>query len=148
MRKEIVTSSEEETRKIGRQYASVCQPGCVICLHGDLGSGKTTFVKGFAEGLGIEKEVTSPTFNIMALYNSDKGILVHIDAYRLYEQQIDLGLDEFTGEDGTYSLIEWPQNVEDLIPITALEIEFINLGGDERELKLRGPERILNNIEL
>ncbi len=148
MKKDLVTSSEEETRNVGRQYAGVCKPGCVICLHGDLGSGKTTFVKGFAEGLGINKEVTSPTFNIMALYECDKGILVHIDAYRLYEQQIDLGLDEFIGEDGTYSLIEWPQNIADLIPITALEIEFINLGNDVRQLKLRGPERILDNIEI
>ncbi len=148
MRKDIVTCNEEETKEIGRQFAALCKTGTVICLYGDLGSGKTTFVKGFAEGLGISKEVTSPTFNIMSLYECDRGVLVHIDAYRLYEQDIDIGLDEFIGEDGTYSLIEWPKYIDELIPITAIEIEFINLGNDNRELKLKGPERILDNINL
>lgn len=148
MRKDIVTSSEEETKEIGRQFAAVCKTGSVLCLYGDLGSGKTTFVKGFAEGLGITKEVTSPTFNIMCLYECGKGVLVHIDAYRLYEQQIELGLDEFIGEDGTYSLIEWPKYIDEFIPITALEIEFVNLGNDIRELKLKGPERVLDKINL
>ena len=132
---EIKTKSKEETQELGKRLAPLFVPGDVILLKGDLGAGKTTFTGGVAEGLHIQEKVISPTFNIMKCYFKGDLPLYHIDAYRLEEQNIELGLDEYIEGDGV-CLIEWPMFIEGLIPDEYLEITLTNEGGDERKIVL------------
>ena len=83
MSKVIISNSDIETREIGHKLADLLPNGSVVLLMGELGAGKTTLVRGVAEALGITEKITSPTFNIMKLYLKGKKVLVHIDAYRL-----------------------------------------------------------------
>ena len=132
---EIKTKSKEETQELGKRLAPLFVPGDVVLLKGDLGAGKTTFTGGVAEGLHIQEKVISPTFNIMKCYFKGDLPLYHIDAYRLEEQNIELGLDEYIEGDGV-CLIEWPMFIEGLIPDEYLEITLTNEGGDERKIVL------------
>ncbi|OIO18962.1 MAG: tRNA (adenosine(37)-N6)-threonylcarbamoyltransferase complex ATPase subunit type 1 TsaE, partial [Candidatus Magasanikbacteria bacterium CG1_02_41_34] len=88
---EYITHYEEQTKSVGRQLATMISPGDIITLSGDLGAGKTTFTKGFAEGLGVKETITSPTFSLMNVYptNTKSKIetFVHIDTYRLENQE-------------------------------------------------------------
>jgi tRNA threonylcarbamoyladenosine biosynthesis protein TsaE len=135
MEKRILTHSKLETVALGQRLAALLTPGDVILLEGDLGAGKTTFVSGVAKGLGIQETVLSPTFNIMKCYFDGKLPLYHIDAYRLENQPIEIGLDEYIEGDGA-CFIEWPVYIESLIPEERLSIALHNLGGDEREIIL------------
>ena len=119
---EFNTQNEIETKQIGKDIASKLNGGEIITLEGDLGAGKTAFVKGLAEGLGIKKEVTSPTFTLMNVYeltaNSPKlKALVHIDTYRLKNEQelINIGVEDYLGSTGTITVIEWPEKIEGLL---------------------------------
>ncbi len=113
--------NEEQTKSIGRQLAAMVKGGNIVLLKGDLGAGKTTFTKGFAEGLGISEVITSPTFSLMNVYpveehNSIKQ-LVHIDTYRL-EQKDDLlaiGVEDYLGAANTVCIIEWPEKIPTLL---------------------------------
>ena len=106
--------SSEQTKKIASDFAKTLKGGEVVLLEGDLGSGKTTFVQGLAEALGVEEPVRSPTFTIMNLYkikHDQIKQIAHFDFYRL-EQEADLedlGLEEWLGRDDTVVLIEWPK---------------------------------------
>jgi tRNA threonylcarbamoyladenosine biosynthesis protein TsaE len=100
------------------RFAETIEPGTVILLSGDLGAGKTTFTKGFARGLGITAEITSPTFTLMNLYELPKkrrGItkLVHMDAYRLEStaEFIALGAEDYIGAADTVSIVEWAEKI-------------------------------------
>ncbi len=128
----IITHSKEETRNLGRKLSGLLEVGDVVLLTGDLGAGKTTFTGGVAEGLGIKEDVISPTFNIMKCYFKGRIPLYHIDAYRLENQNIEIGLDEYIEGDGA-CFIEWPVFIESLIPDERMEVSIHNLGGDERE---------------
>ena len=113
--KTIVTSSEAETTAIGRELASGLSAGSVVLLFGDLGAGKTAFVRGLAEGLGIPaEEVSSPTFTIMQEYRGGRLPLYHVDLYRLDDPREveDLGLDEIA--DGAVLAIEWAEKLRDV----------------------------------
>ena len=132
MLRRIRTHSKEQTKALGRQIATYLIPGDVILLTGDLGAGKTTLTSGVGEGLGVNEEVLSPTFNIMKCYFKGRIPFYHIDAYRLEGQNIEIGLDEAIEGDGA-CFIEWPQFIEPLLPDERLEIEIHNLGEDERE---------------
>ena len=135
--KEIVllTHNKEETMALARGLADKLPDGMTLTFTGDLGAGKTTFVRGLAEGLGITEIVQSPTFNIMKIYLKGKRPLIHIDAYRLADIDTDIGLDEYIGYETGITVIEWPMYIERLIPSDAIEVEIINLGGDERQIK-------------
>jgi tRNA threonylcarbamoyladenosine biosynthesis protein TsaE len=111
--------------------------GDVVLLEGDLGAGKTTLVGGVAEALKEEEDVISPTFNIMKCYFKGTLPLYHIDAYRLENQNIELGLDEYIEGNGV-CFIEWPQYIKPLLPDECLSIVLKNIGGDNRELTLKG----------
>jgi len=107
--------NESQTTSIGRQLATMISPGDIITLSGDLGAGKTTFTKGFAEGLGVKKTITSPTFSLMNVYPTDAhpeiDMFVHIDTYRL-ENEEDLraiGVEDYLGDPKTIVMIEWPE---------------------------------------
>ena len=133
MEKSFVTKSKEETRALGKSLSAFLSSGDVVLLEGDLGAGKTTFTGGVAEGLGVQEDVISPTFNIMKCYFHGRIPLYHIDAYRLEGQNIEIGLDEYIEGDGA-CFIEWPQFIEPLLPDEKMEIILKNEGGDQRSI--------------
>ena len=143
----IKTSSAEETMKIGEKCAKVMPNGITILLTGDLGAGKTTFVRGVARGLEIKEVVQSPTFNIMKIYMKGKKPLIHIDAYRLADIDTDIGLDEYIGYETGITLIEWPMYIKKLIPDDALEVKITNLGENCRDFCFIGEESIINLVK-
>ena len=117
MTQEIITNSPEETFALGERIGRSAQKGWIIALSGDLGTGKTVFAKGFAKGLGIADDVTSPTFTILQVYESGRLPLYHFDAYRIgdEEEMFEIGYEEYFFGDGV-TLVEWPEMVEGLIP--------------------------------
>ncbi|MCR4879638.1 MAG: tRNA (adenosine(37)-N6)-threonylcarbamoyltransferase complex ATPase subunit type 1 TsaE [Bacilli bacterium] len=133
-----ITHNQNETREVGHKLAALLPNGSVVLLKGDLGAGKTTLVRGVAEALGITEKITSPTFNIMKLYLKGTKPLVHIDAYRLEDHNVDIGLDEFIGIDKGLTFIEWPDYINNLIPNNAISINIKNIGNDDRELTIEG----------
>ncbi|MCI7068385.1 MAG: tRNA (adenosine(37)-N6)-threonylcarbamoyltransferase complex ATPase subunit type 1 TsaE [Mollicutes bacterium] len=137
MKYEFISKSKEETQKLGAFIAKEFLPGDVVLLKGDLGAGKTTLTGGVAKALDIKDDVISPTFNIMKCYFKGKLPLYHIDAYRLENQNIELGLDEYIEGDGV-CFIEWPQYIEPLLPDETLSITLKNIGGDNRSITLEG----------
>ena len=140
MAKLFKTHNQEETKEVGHKLAALLPNGSVVLLKGDLGAGKTTLVRGVAEALDISEKITSPTFNIMKLYLKGKKPLVHIDAYRLEDHNVDIGLDEFIGIDRGLTFIEWPNYIENLIPDNAITITISNIGNDNREITIEGIE--------
>lgn len=116
LKKGIISNNAQETIKIAKDFTQVIPKDHVIALHGVLGAGKTTFVKGLAQGWNVNEEVTSPTFNLYTLYKGQRNLL-HLDAYRLSnEKDIDnLFLEEFLIS--PYCLvIEWPEKMESILP--------------------------------
>ncbi|MBQ6105235.1 MAG: tRNA (adenosine(37)-N6)-threonylcarbamoyltransferase complex ATPase subunit type 1 TsaE [Lachnospiraceae bacterium] len=115
--------SAEETFRLGEMTGGKLKPGAVICLDGDLGAGKTVFVKGVAKGLGITDTVCSPTFTILQEYRDGRMPLYHFDVYRIEdpEEMYEIGFDEYLYGEGV-CLIEWAKNVAELIPDGALKI--------------------------
>ncbi len=130
-------TNEQQTLKLGEYLGSILFPGCVICLKGDLGAGKTTFTKGIAKGLGIEEPVTSPTFTIINQYEG-KNILYHIDTYRMdtLQDMIDLGVEEYLPALDGITVVEWPELIEDILPSDRLIINLIHGGEDLREISI------------
>lgn len=133
MEYKFLSHSVSETKALGAKLAKLLHKGDVVLLTGDLGAGKTSLTKGIAEGLQIKERVNSPTFNILKLYLTGTTPLFHIDAYRLEDDQNDIGLDEFIGEDGI-SVIEWPAFIAHLLPLENLTINIRNVGEEVREL--------------
>ena len=129
----ITTKCEEETMEIAQNLESEKFPNMIICLMGDLGSGKTIFTKGFATGLGIEENITSPTFNIIKEYTGGEMNLYHMDLYRLNGDIKNLGLDEYFTKDGVV-IIEWADMIEQYLPEERLDIKFKVIDEDTRVL--------------
>jgi tRNA threonylcarbamoyladenosine biosynthesis protein TsaE len=121
----FISNSAEETARFGQERASRVQPGDVVALAGDLGAGKTQFVKGFVAGLGSEVAVTSPTFTLLHEYTGGRLTVYHFDFYRLENRAaaLRLGLDEYFFGDGV-CVIEWADRFRDLIPSQANWISF------------------------
>lgn len=142
----VISNSKEETMNLAKRLADKFPNGTVICLTGDLGAGKTTFVRGLAEGLNIKEIVQSPTFNIMKIYLKGNRPLIHIDAYRLADINTDIGLDEYIGYETGITVIEWPMYIENLIPSKSLNVEITNLGDDRRQIKFTSKEDSLLEI--
>ena len=109
--------SEAETIEIGKEIATGLKPGDIVCLYGDLGAGKTTLVKGLALGLGVKDTITSPTFTLMNIYRGQTTQLIHIDTYRLKEEQelVDIGVEDYLGVPDTICVIEWPEKIAGLL---------------------------------
>lgn len=119
----ITSRSEKDTIELAQNIESEKFPNMVICLQGDLGSGKTIFTKGFASSLGIEEAVTSPTFNIIKEYTSGELDLYHMDVYRLDGKVEDLGIEEYYTKNGVV-IIEWADMIKDYLPEERLEIKI------------------------
>jgi tRNA threonylcarbamoyladenosine biosynthesis protein TsaE len=137
----FTTNTEEETGAVGRELAATLSAGDVVLLYGDLGAGKTAFVRGLAEGLGIQRdEVSSPTFTLVQEYRGGRLPLIHADLYRLNEPREidDLGLDEIAS-DGVLS-IEWAEKLP-APPHGAVRVRLEHGGETERRItveKLKG----------
>jgi tRNA threonylcarbamoyladenosine biosynthesis protein TsaE len=128
----LKTENRSETLSLGEKLGTRAEGNMVFLLSGDLGAGKTTLTQGIARGLGIRKQVTSPTFTIQKLYRGGRLVLNHIDAYRLEGLSQDLGFEEYMYED-SLTVIEWPQYAPDLVPDTYLSISIRLLDEDARE---------------
>ena len=142
---QIISKSEEDTRKAGKSFAETLEKGDVVSLRGSLGAGKTVFAKGIAESLGIEEAIVSPTFTIVQEYDG-RIKMYHLDLYRLS------GEDEFEsmgGEDFLYSdgvaLIEWSEKIESMLPESTIYVDIsidddgnrvINVEGGRHEYSL------------
>jgi len=139
MKKSIQTNSPQETVAFSRSVALELKPGTVLCLEGQLGSGKTTFIKGLAEGLGLKhpEQVKSPTFVLMHIYKA-KIPIYHFDCYRLNtrEELEDIGFQDFVNDPQAISCVEWAEKAGDLIPPTARHIRFEILGASRRRITL------------
>lgn len=136
---EFISKSAEETEQFGFDFASKINPGDVVFLIGNLGSGKTTFVKGFARGLGIESRVISPTFIVVRTHAIDEGnikTLYHLDLYRLSSsndtKSIDLQ-DMLQDENGVV-VIEWPEIGQNLVHKKVWKLSFAVIDEDSRKI--------------
>jgi tRNA threonylcarbamoyladenosine biosynthesis protein TsaE len=131
-----VTHSPEETVNFGRELAKEVQPPCLVLLEGELGSGKTTLVKGILASLASipEDEVTSPSFTLVHEYGPE-GKVYHVDLYRIEggRELATLGLDDLVGQDATV-LIEWGEKFGEDVPRPCVRIRLEHLGSDERRI--------------
>jgi tRNA threonylcarbamoyladenosine biosynthesis protein TsaE len=135
---DLFSRSPEQTRRIGMRLGKALQAGDVICLQGDLGAGKTTFVQGVALGWGSRDSVSSPTFILVNVYRrDDEAQLFHMDAYRLDSalEAEELDLEAMLAQGAL--LIEWPERIRELIPGEHLWIDFEHVEEEEREMKFR-----------
>lgn len=130
----VTSRSEQDTIELAQNIETEKFPNMVICLQGDLGSGKTIFTKGFASSLGIEEAITSPTFNIIKEYTSGEMDLYHMDVYRLDGKVEDLGIEEYFTKNGVV-IIEWADMIKDYLPEERLEIK-IKLSEDDENTRI------------
>ena len=129
------SSSVKETIEIGKKFAEELKAGDVVYLEGDLGAGKTHFVKGIASEFGIDQEkVNSPTFTLINEYYGEIPIF-HFDCYRLktIQEALEIGIEEYLYGEGV-SVIEWPSKIKEIIPENAIQIEIKHEGTSERSI--------------
>lgn len=126
----LITHSATETQAIAEKLAALVEAGTVITLNGDLGAGKTTFTQGFGKGLGVTRNVNSPTFTIMKQYKG-RLPLYHMDVYRLEDTGDDIGLEEYINGDGV-AIVEWSNLIESSLPTERLAITIERTGDEER----------------
>ena len=127
--------NEMDTIELAQNIESEKFPNMVICLDGELGSGKTVFVKGFASALGITDTITSPTFNLVKEYLSGELPLFHMDMYRAEDNIETIGVEEYFQKNGV-TMIEWSELIEDYLPDERLDVKFVILDENTRIIKL------------
>jgi tRNA threonylcarbamoyladenosine biosynthesis protein TsaE len=131
---ELVAATPEQTQGFAKRLAGLLQPGDVIALEGDLGAGKTTFTKGLAQGLGITKNVNSPTFTIIKEYQGNLP-LYHMDVYRVEDSFEDLGFEEYFEGIGV-TVVEWAHLIETQLPENLLTIHLYHGDNGTRRIVL------------
>ncbi len=131
MQYKITAYSEDDTIELAQNIESEKFPNMVICLEGDLGSGKTLFTKAFAKADGIADNITSPTFTIIKEYEGELK-LFHMDVYRLSDIKQDIGIEEYFTKKGV-CIIEWSDLIEDILPKNRLDIKIRILGENTRQ---------------
>jgi len=131
----ITTKDEMDTIELAQNFESEKFPNMVICLTGELGSGKTVFTKGLAQALGIEETVTSPTFSIIKEYLDGEMPLYHMDVYRLDGDTTGVNIEEYFAKGGIV-VIEWAETIKDILPEERLEIKFKILDENKRLLQI------------
>lgn len=137
------TTNVLETIELGTKIAKDFEAGDIILLEGELGAGKTALAKGIAKFFNIKKEITSPTFTLLNIYeikNHNKiENLIHIDTYRLKneEELIGIGAEDYLGDKKTVCIIEWPEKITNILKNKKTkEIKIEHLGGDERKIEI------------
>lgn len=131
---EFISNNEEETAQFAKTLAAKLDAGDVIALEGDLGAGKTAFTKGIALGLGVTRNVNSPTFTIIKEYRG-RIPLYHMDVYRVSDAEEDLGFAEYFEGDGV-TVVEWAHLIKDQLPQNLLIIHIFRMGETGRRLVL------------
>lgn len=134
MKKRLIIHNKDEIIALGERIGKLAFPNMMITMEGDLGAGKTTMTKGIAKGLGINEIVNSPTFTIMKTYQG-RLKLFHLDVYRIENAISDFELEEYF-EDNGVCVIEWANQIKELLPDELLEISIFDLGDDKRQLEL------------
>jgi len=137
-RREFITQSEDDTARVAASLAATLGPGSVVLLYGDLGVGKTAFVRGMAPALGIDPDaISSPTFALVQPYAGSRGTLLHVDLYRLEGAEVDdLGLDDFAC--GAVMVVEWADRMP-RPPAGAIHVRLSDLGGEGRLIRIDDP---------
>ena len=139
--KKIITSSSIETKDFAKNLAKEIHVGTIVALIGDLGSGKTTFAQGFAEGLDIFETIVSPTFKLVSEYDGGKCKLIHVDTYRLdsIEEFLNICGEDIIRTPGAIILIEWADKIIDILPPETVQIDFLRISKieNERELSIK-----------
>lgn len=133
MNYKFTSRCELDTLELAENIESEKFPGMLICLDGELGSGKTVFVKGFAKALGIEETITSPTFNLVKEYDEGELPLCHMDVYRLDSDDETIGLSDYLNSDAV-CIIEWSEIIADQLPEERLDIKFKVIDDETRVL--------------
>jgi len=141
----ITSRNETDTVEIAQNLESEKFPNMVICLYGDLGSGKTVFSKGFAQALGIDEPVTSPTFNIIKEYTTGEMPLYHMDVYRLDGNVDGVDIEDYYSKNGVV-IIEWADTIKDYLPEERLDIKFKVIDEDSRMLVFVPHGRVYEDI--
>ena len=136
---EIITHSERETEEAGAALARRVPDGTVVAMYGELGSGKTAFVRGMARGMGIDCRVSSPTFTIVNEYEGERT-LIHFDMYRLgsANELYGIGWDDYLDR-GAVCAVEWSENVQDAFTGGEDTVRFEKTGENERRITIGGP---------
>ncbi|MCI9234320.1 MAG: tRNA (adenosine(37)-N6)-threonylcarbamoyltransferase complex ATPase subunit type 1 TsaE [Bacilli bacterium] len=135
MEYKITTRNERETIELAQNFESEKFPNMIICLDGELGSGKTIFTKGIANALGIEQNITSPTFTIIKEYDGELP-LYHMDVYRLNGNIDGIGIEEYFYKGGVV-VIEWAETIKEILPKERLDIKFKIVDENKRVLILK-----------
>lgn len=138
MKETLTSTSEQQTKEIARKFADTLKAGDVVCLKGELGAGKTHFVKGMAGAFGIdESEVQSPTFTLINEYSGSLP-LYHFDCYRLesVREAVEIGAEEYFYGEGV-SVIEWPEQIQEIIPPDAVWITITTLAPTKRKFVIQ-----------
>ena len=134
------TKNEQETEALGQRLAESIKGGAVIALYGDLGAGKTAFVRGMARGMGLDCRVSSPTFTIVNEYLGERE-LIHFDMYRLSsgDELFDIGWEDYIAR-GAVCAVEWSENVEDAFYGDEIKLCIEKLSDTERKITIEGVE--------
>jgi tRNA threonylcarbamoyladenosine biosynthesis protein TsaE len=137
---EFFSTSEQETEELGRRLAETLKGGAVVAMYGDLGAGKTAFVRGMARGLGLDCRVSSPTFTIVNEYLGERE-LIHFDLYRISgeEELFDIGWEDYLSR-GAICAVEWSENVPGAFYGDEITVRIRKTGDTRREIEIGGVE--------
>lgn len=130
------SSSEKDTEEIAKKIANDLGDFRIICLYGELGSGKTTFTKPFAKALGVKSRIISPTYIFIRTHKAKNVKLYHIDAYRLEEKDNKDEIKEILEDDDAIIVIEWAEKIKSILPKKRIDIEIIYKNKNEREIRV------------
>lgn len=147
--KEKQTKTETETIRLGFQFGNLLKPGSVVLLKGELASGKTTFAKGIGEALKIKETITSPSYTIMKSYHANNQDFYHFDFYRIDSEGMDFDFEDYINS-CAITVIEWPFNVDSLLPKEYILVEIDIVGFEERNFKFSAVgnkyEKVINYV--
>ncbi len=143
MENEFIVNSLNDTKNLASNLSKKIKMGDVILLYGDIGAGKTTFTKFLLENLGVKSIVSSPTFTLLNEYEGNFPVY-HFDMYRIlnYEELLELGFEDYIDSKNSsfvktgITLIEWPENIKEMLPKNAIEIKIEKLGENSRKFKI------------
>ena len=144
------TYTQEETYIFAASLAGKIKPGSVVALIGDLGVGKTVFSQGFAKGIGVEEAITSPTFNIVLVYEDGVMPFYHFDVYRISDsdEMFEIGYEEYINGDGV-CLIEWANLIDDILPLDCIKVTIekdLEIGCDYRKITVENGGELIEDI--